>query len=129
LTPLLSVASLNDAEKDKAEAVESCALEVRVDPSTGAVTATQSKGRSVSEAWGIFRGRLQLAFVLLLPFLLMAAYYFSGHVQEWWLTRQHTAWLLDFYQKNAPEVSSRRGGHRYICPLVTRCALFFYHRN
>jgi hypothetical protein len=105
LTPLLSVASLNDAQEDKAEAVESCVLEVRVDPSTGAVTATQCKGRSVSEAWGAFRGRLQLAFVLLLPFILIAAYYLSGHVQEWWVTRQHTAWLLDFYQKNAPEVS------------------------
>lgn len=105
LTPLLSVASLNDPGKGQAESVESCALEVRVDPNTGAVTATQSKGRTVSAAWGAFRGRLQLAFVLLLPFLLIGAYYLSGYAQEWYTTRQHTAWLLDFYQKNAPEVS------------------------
>jgi hypothetical protein len=88
-----------------AEGVESCTLEVSVDPATGAVTATQRKGRSLSEGWAVFWGRLQVAFVLLLPFILIGLWYASGYVSEWYNDRQAALWLREFYMKNAPEVT------------------------
>ncbi len=87
--------------------MESCSLEVRLDPTTGAVCATQTKGKTISAARSELWGRLQLAFVLVLPFALIVLWYNSGFITKWYLTRQHTAWLLDFYQKNAPEVRPR----------------------
>eukprot|EP01032_Pedospumella_encystans_P018831 gene18831-21426_t len=116
LTPLLTVAATEDQfggkensggkQKQKAdpgEPVESCGLSVRLDPATGGVCATQIKGKTISAARSEFWGRLQLAFVLVLPFALIALWYYSGFITKWYVTRQHTAWLLDFYQKNAPE--------------------------
>lgn len=84
--------------------MESCSLEVRLDAATGGVSATQAKGRTISAACSELWGRLQLAFVLVLPFALIALWYYSGFITKWYVTRQHTAWLLDFYLKNAPEV-------------------------
>ena len=89
--------------------MESCGLTVRLDPATGGVCATQIKGKTISAARSEFWGRLQLAFVLVLPFALIALWYYSGFITKWYLTRQHTAWLLDFYQKNAPEVRPHSG--------------------
>ena len=98
----------NDQEKEKSssEPVQSCAVEVRLDPATGVVTALQTKGPTVSETRSVYWGRAQLIFVLVLPFLLIALYYLSGYLSEWYTHKQHTDWLIDFYQKNAPEVGS-----------------------
>lgn len=105
MTPLLSTAAGKDASEGAEAPVESCVLEVRVDAFTGAVTATQTKGRCLAEASASFWGRLQVAFVLLLPFLLIGLYYLYSYASDWYTTHQHTAWLVDFYEKNAPEVS------------------------
>lgn len=106
LTPLLSVAATEDVKAlEKAEPVESCSLHVRVDASTGTVAATQTKGSTTSASRSVLWGRIQLAFVLVLPFALIALYYYSGYFTEWYTDRQHAAWLADFYAKNAPEVS------------------------
>ncbi len=100
------MAATEDADKKSTEPVQSCAREVSLDPALGTVGATQTKGSTISAASGVFWGRAQLAFVLVLPFALIAAWYYSGYITAWWVTRQHTAWLVDFYQKNAPEVST-----------------------
>lgn len=92
---------------EKAEPVESCALHVRVDPGTGTVAAVQTKGATTSESRSALWGRVQLVCVLVLPFLLIALWYYSGYITEWYTDRQHAAWLADFYAKNAPEVISR----------------------
>lgn len=88
--------------------MQSCSLEVRLDPATGSVNATQTKGSTLSTASSAFWGHAQLAFALVAPFVVLALVYYSGYFTEWYAdwsaTRQHTAWLLDFYQKNAPEV-------------------------
>lgn len=125
LTPLLSVAATEDLKEGKkeggAEPVQSCSLEVRLDPATGSVTATQTKGSTVSSASSAFWGHAQLGFALVAPFVVLALIYYSGYFTEWYAdwsaTRQHTAWLLDFYQKNAPEVRER--AYRIRCAWLS----------
>lgn len=105
LTPLLNVAATEDTKGAESEPVQSCSLDVRLDPATGSIGATQTKGSTVSQAGSVFWGRVQLAFALVAPFVLLALFVYRGYFFDWYETRQHTAWLVDFYQKNAPEVS------------------------
>jgi hypothetical protein len=92
-------------EKESLEAVESCTVTLTADPHTGALCVSLLRGPTVAESWAAFRGRAQVVFVLVLPFLLIALYVASGHLRAWYTERRHAAWLVDFYSKNAPEVS------------------------
>jgi hypothetical protein len=126
LTPLLSCASAHDANATTADRVQSCSLHVRVDPSTGTVAATQSKGPSVAQSWRRYFENALMVTIVLLPFILYGLWVGSTRLYAWYEARQEMAWLMDFYMKNAPEVRLRtsqcRFGDMHSASLHVHCS-------
>jgi hypothetical protein len=91
------------ASGGKTEMLESCELRVTVDASTGALGLAQTRGSTVSESRTALVRKAGLIFMLLMPFMLLGLFYSYTYLNAWYLTRQHTAWLTDFYTKHAPE--------------------------
>ena len=89
-------------QRDGVEVVGST-LQIQVDPATGLVAYTDSKGKTLAEVNSDFWWWVQVVASILALVLLVASYFLYGHFYEWYLTRQHTAWLVSFYQKHAPE--------------------------
>ena len=89
-------------QRDGLEVVGST-LHIQIDPATGLVAYTDSKGKSLAEVNSDFWWWAQVVASILALVLLVASYFLYGHFYEWYLSRQHTAWLVGFYQKHAPE--------------------------
>ena len=78
-------------------------LHLHVDPATGLVTYTDTKGKTLEEVNNDFWWWVQFFLAVLGVVALLSSFFLFGHYQEWSLTRQHTAWLIGFYKKHAPD--------------------------
>ena len=113
--------------KDGVEVVGST-LQLHVDPSTGLVTYTDTKGKTLEEVNSDFWWWVQIFLALLGVVALLSSFFLFGHYQEWSLTRQHTAWLVGFYKKHAPDkLNDKEYVARTIKVQTTETLLAFHH--
>ena len=112
--------------KDGVEVVGST-LQLHIDPATGLVTYTDTKGKTLAEVNSDFWWWVQFFLAVLGILALLSSFFLFGHYQEWSLTRQHTAWLVGFYKKHAPDkLNDKEYVARTIKVKTTVAMLAFY---
>jgi hypothetical protein len=102
--PLSSSPSSNPKEGEKPSPVCDAVLALELNAATGLLNLQLKQGKTVVVVRKNHWWWIQAIFVLLLPAFLWMAYRLTGYVQHIRLNNQHSAWLTEFYQKNAPEV-------------------------
>lgn len=79
-------------QKEGGEVVAST-LQLQMDPSTGLVSYTDTKGKTVDQMKSDFWYWVQLFAGILVLLLFLSSFHLYGYYYRWSLTRQHTAWL------------------------------------
>jgi hypothetical protein len=82
--------------KDGGEVVGTT-LQLQMDPSTGLVSYTDTKGKTIDQMKSDFWYWVQLIGGILALLLFLSSYHLYGYYAEWSLTRQHVAWLQGKY--------------------------------
>ena len=100
-TPFREIRPLTDRETG--QPVESCTSTIQINPHTGEVFCTLTKGRKVSDIKGTHKVWMQIIGFLLFLVALVGAFFLFRMYHRYSLKQKHIKWLIGFYTKNAPD--------------------------